>query len=132
MFMSYLTREKAESLINTYVKAWEGKEVGLLKELFADDATYVERYYSVRMVGLREIEGYWYTKVICQQENIHVVIKNIWINDNLLIVEWEAVFDDLVERVHRKMYEIAVIEIGASGLITHLREFWDSVVLHTI
>ena len=124
--MKDLSKNEADDLILRYKLAWQQQRADLLPLIFAADAMYLERYYSVRFNGLKEIEEYWHKKVIQSQRDIRVNVKHVHISGRVIVAEWEAEFFYIPENKLKRIYEVAILEVNAMGLVTTLREFWDS------
>lgn len=116
----------AHAILAKYVAAWETKNVALLAEVFAPDASYFERYYTERFIGLEAIQQYWLDRVVLGQDNIEVTVEKVYTCENSLIAEWEAAFDDLRQGCRKQIYEVAIMDVSPEGLVQSLREFWDS------
>jgi ketosteroid isomerase-like protein len=120
-----LTKEHVRAVIGTYIKAWETQDPDLIVTIFTEDATYHERVLKDAIPDREAIREYWQTKVVRSQANIRCVLRNLYLDGNTAIAEWEAQFDDVVEGVRKRMLEIAVLTFDGE-LISSLREYWAS------
>lgn len=113
--------------IDTYLKAWNEQDPGLIVTIFTDDATYHERVLQEPIRTLAGIRDYWQTKVVTEQANIDARLLNVYHADDgtTAIAEWEATFDDLVKGHRKRMREVAILEFRGD-LIASLREYWAS------
>lgn len=120
-----LTKQEARKVLDTYIRAWEGQDPDLIVTIFTESATYHERVLQEPIPNRKAIRGYWQSKVVESQANIRVQLLNVYLDDETVIAEWEAEFDDVVKGVRKRMREIAVLTFE-SGLISSLREYWAS------
>lgn len=123
-----LTREDARQVVDTYIRAWETQDPGLIVTIFTDSATYHERVLEDPIPDREAIRRYWQSKVVESQANIRCELLNLYLDGTTVIAEWEAQFDDLAKGVRKRMREIAVL-VFEGGLISSLREYWASEVI---
>jgi len=81
----------ANDLVLTYKRAWEHHDVELLSELFAEDATYVERQDRRPFFGLSEIKTYWQRNAL-HQASVEFEPLSIDFSDHNLLVGWRCQF----------------------------------------
>jgi SnoaL-like domain len=120
-----LTRQHVREVLNTYIRAWETQDPGLIVTIFTPGATYHERVLAEPIPDRDAICEYWATKVARDQANIRCTLLNFYIDGDTAVAEWEATFDDIVQGVRKRMREIAVLEFDGP-LIASLREYWAS------
>jgi len=97
----------------------------LIVTIFADAATYHERVLEAPIRTRDGIRAYWQAKVVESQARISCDLLNLYVDGNTAIVEWEAQFDDLTDRVRKRMREVAIL-VFEGQLIASLREYWSS------
>lgn len=120
-----MTHEEATKLIEVYGKAWETKDIELISLVFTEDAVYDDPK-EPENIGLEAIKEYWKSKVIDGQENIKFEIKNIWVNEDTVIAEWHAVFDDIKRSLNIDMIEVAIFTVK-DGKFGSLREYYKTI-----
>jgi hypothetical protein len=120
-----LTRQDVLDVVGTYIRAWITQDPDLIVTIFADGATYHERVLEAPIRHREGIRDYWQTKVVESQARIKCELLNLYVDGNTAIVEWEAEFDDLSEKVRRRMREVAIL-VFEGPLIASLREYWSS------
>lgn len=120
-----LTRQHAHEVLDTYIRAWEMQDPGLIVTIFTPTATYHERVLGEPIPDREAIRDYWQTKVAGAQANIKCELLSLYLDGDTAIAEWEAQFDDLAQGVRKRMREIAVLEFDGP-LIASLREYWAS------
>lgn len=120
-----LTREHAAEVLDTYIKAWEEQDSGLIVTIFTREATYHERVLAAPIPDREAIREYWETKVARDQANIHCRLLNFYIDGDTVIAEWLAEFDDVPQGVRKRMREVAILEFNGP-LVESLREYWAS------
>lgn len=120
-----LTREQARTVLDTYIRAWETQDPGLIVTIFTPSATYHERVLQDPIPGRDAIRRYWQEKVVRSQANIKCELLNLYLDGTTVIAEWQAEFDDLAQNVRKRMREIAVLTFDGT-LISGLREYWSS------
>ena len=119
------TKQQARQILDTYIRAWETQDPGLIVTIFTSTATYHERVLEDPIPGREAIRSYWQSKVVQAQANIRCQLLNLYLDDDTVIAEWEAEFDDLAQGVRKRMREIAVLVFDGQ-LIASLREYWAS------
>jgi uncharacterized protein (TIGR02246 family) len=120
-----LTREHVAEVLDTYIRAWEEQDPGLIVTIFTPEATYHERVLGKPIPGRDAIREYWETKVARDQANIRCRLLNFYVDGETVIAEWEARFDDVAQGVRKRMREVAILEFDG-GLVESLREYWAS------
>jgi ketosteroid isomerase-like protein len=120
-----LTKQQAREVLGTYIRAWESQDPDLIVTIFTEGATYHERVLSDPIPNRNAIRDYWQSKVVEAQANIKVQLLNVYLDDDTVIAEWLAEFDDVAQGVRKRMREIAVL-VFDGGLVSSLREYWAS------
>ena len=120
-----LTKRHAHLVLATYIQAWETQDPDLIVTIFTPGATYHERVLRAPIPDREAIREYWVEKVVKAQGNIRCVLRNLYLDGDTAIAEWEATFDDVAQGVRKRMLEIAVLEFEGP-LIRSLREYWAS------
>jgi ketosteroid isomerase-like protein len=120
-----VNRQDAREVIDTYIKAWETQDPGLIVTIFTESATYHERVLQDPIPDREAIRRYWQEKVVQSQANIKCELLNVYVDGDTVIAEWEAEFDDLAQGMRKRMREIAVL-VFEGRLIASLREYWSS------
>ena len=119
-----MTTHEAIKLIEIYGKAWETKDPNLIVTIFTDDATYDDPK-EPKNNGIEEIRKYWETKVIGEQDNIKFNLKNVWVDSDIVIAEWNATFIDVPRNLHIDLDEVAIFGTR-DGKFSSLREYYKS------
>src|SRR5215211_601032 len=104
-----LTRQEVRDVIDIYIQAWVEQDPHLITTIFTETATYHERVLEAPIPNRDGIGMYWQAKVVESQANIKCELLNLYLDGNTAIAEWEAEFDDVVQRVRKRMREIAVL-----------------------
>jgi hypothetical protein len=120
-----LTRDDAQEVLDTYIRAWETQDPDLIVTIFTENATYHERVLEDPIPDREAIRHYWVSKVVQAQANITCELLTMYLDGTTVIAEWEAEFDDLAKGVRKRMREIAVL-VFEGRLIASLREYWAS------
>jgi ketosteroid isomerase-like protein len=123
-----LTKAHVESVIETYIKAWENQDPDLIVTIFTEHATYHERVLGEPIRDRSGIREYWSTKVVASQSNITCELLNLYLDGGTAIAEWEAHFDDLASNTRKRMREVALLVFDGPR-IASLREYWASEVV---
>jgi hypothetical protein len=124
-----VSRQQVTQVIDTYIRAWESQDPDLIITIFTPTAEYRERAFEAPHKGHRGIRAYWQSKVVEAQAHIECELLALYLDGNTAIVEWEARFDDLEQRVRKRMREVAILEFDGA-LIASLREYWSSETVH--
>jgi hypothetical protein len=120
-----LTKQDVRGVLDVYIQAWVKQDPDLIVTIFTDAATYHERVLETPIQDREGIRGYWQAKVVETQANIKCELLNLYLDGNTAIAEWEAEFDDLTQRVRKRMREVAIL-VFEGRLIASLREYWAS------
>ena len=120
-----LTKQDVSAVVNIYLRAWVEQDADLIGTIFTDTATYHERVLEAPIRNRDGIQSYWQQKVVDSQNSIECELLNLYLEGNTAIVEWEAQFDDLAQRVRKRMREVAIL-VFEGQLIASLREYWSS------
>ena len=122
-----LTKHDVRRVVSTYLRAWIEQDADLIETIFTDTATYHERVFEAPIRGRQGIRAYWTAKVVEGQDHIECELLNLYLDGDTAIAEWEAEFDDVGQRVRKRMREVAIL-VFEGGLITSLRD-WASVTI---
>jgi hypothetical protein len=120
-----LAKQDVRNIVDVYIRAWVEQDADLIGTIFTDTATYHERVFEAPIQDRHGIRAYWKAKVIESQANIKCELLNLYLDGNSAIVEWEAEFDDLIQKVRKRMREVAILAFDGQ-LIASLREYWAS------
>lgn len=126
-----LTKKGVRNVVDVYIQAWVEQDADLIETIFTDAATYHERVLETPIQGRHGIRAYWKAKVVESQSNIKCELLNLYLDGNTAIVEWEAQFDDLAQKVRKRMREVAIL-VFEGPLIASLREYWSSEKVATL
>lgn len=109
------------------------QDADLIVTIFTDAATYHERVLDAPIRTRAGIRAYWQHKVIESQADITCTVLNLYVDvdGTTAIVEWEAEFNDLAERVRKRMREVAIL-VFEGRLIASLREYWSSEPIRSL
>jgi uncharacterized protein (TIGR02246 family) len=120
-----MTKQEAIKLIEVYGKAWEEQDPDLICTIFTEDATYDDPHQE-KNIGLDGIRAYWISKVIGEQKDIHFKIINVWLDGDVVIAEWEALFTDTKRNMKIKMTEVAIFTTQEDKF-SSLREYYKTI-----
>jgi hypothetical protein len=120
-----LTKQEVRDVVDVYIRAWVEQDPDLIGTVFTDTATYHERVLEAPIQDRVGIKEYWQEKVVESQSNIKCELLNLYLDGDTAIAEWETEFDDLPNRVRKRMREVAIL-VFEGKLIASLREYWSS------
>ncbi|PZS36809.1 MAG: nuclear transport factor 2 family protein [Pseudonocardiales bacterium] len=120
-----LTKQDVRNVVDLYIRAWVEQDADLIETIFTDTATYHERVFKEPIRDRHGIRAYWKDKVVESQSGIKCELLNLYLDGDTAIVEWEAEFDDLTQKVRKRMREVAIL-VFEGRLIASLREYWSS------
>jgi hypothetical protein len=120
-----LTKQEVRDVVDVYIRAWVEQDPRLIGTVFTDTATYHERVLEAPIRDRAGIRRYWQEKVVESQSNIKCELLNLYLDGDTAIAEWETEFDDLPNRVRKRMREVAIL-VFEGKLIASLREYWSS------
>ena len=109
-------------IMETYGRAWETRDAGLVLTLFTEDATYQENPFSEPMAGHATIRKYW-EGAVGPHRDIQFRWKDLGSSDGVHFVEWSCVFsrEDVSGRV--ELRGIMLIELRGARIF-RFREYW--------
>lgn len=116
------TEDVVRRVVATYIRAGECQDPDLIVSVFTPTATYHERVLEEPIRDASGIRRYWQAKVVEQQDNIEVVLMNLYLDGATAIAEWEARVDDLVDGERKLMREVAPLEFDGDRICA-LREY---------
>ena len=120
-----LTKQDVREVVDLYIQAWVEQDPDLIGTIFTDTATYHERVLEAPIRHRHGIRAYWQEKVVESQRDIKCELLSLYLDGDTAIVEWEAQFDDLAQKVRKRMREVAIL-VFEDRLIASLREYWAS------
>jgi hypothetical protein len=120
-----LTKQDVRNVVDLYIRAWVEQDADLIETIFTDTATYHERVFETPIRDRHGIRAYWKAKVVESQSDIKCELLNLYLDGDTAIVEWEAEFDDLTQKVRKRMREVAIL-VFEGRLIASLCEYWSS------
>jgi hypothetical protein len=120
-----LTKQEVRDVVDVYIRAWVEQDPDLIGTVFTDTATYHERVLEAPIRDRAGIKAYWQAKVVESQSNIKCELLNLYLDGDTAIAEWETEFDDLPNRVRKRMREVAIL-VFEGTLVASLREYWSS------
>jgi ketosteroid isomerase-like protein len=120
-----MTKDKALELLSIYGKAWETQDVDLILTIFTEDASYSDPKEPENF-GHEGIKKYWISKVQGEQKDIHFTLRNVWIDGNTVIAEWNAKFIDVPRNQRLDMNEVAIFGVRGDRF-SALREYYKSI-----
>ena len=119
-----MTHEKAKELIEVYGQAWITQDPNLIVTIFTEDATYDDPHEPLN-VGREAIRAYWVRKVVEEEAGIHFTIRNVWVDGDVVIAEWDAEFTNVKQKTRIKMTEVAIFTVR-DETFSSLREYYKS------
>jgi ketosteroid isomerase-like protein len=120
-----MDKETATKLLTIYGEAWVTQNPNLIVSIFSDDATYNDPR-EPQNVGREAIREYWNKKVVDEQKDISFDLKNVWVDGNTVIAEWEANFTDTKRNLRINLKEVAIFSVQ-DDKFGSLREYYSSV-----
>ena len=120
-----MTHKEATKLIEIYGKAWETKNPELIVTIFTEDALYNDPH-EPENIGKDAIKKYWKYKVVDRQNDIKFNLKNVWVDKDTVIAEWNATFKDVKQNLFIDMIEIAICTVK-DGKFSSLREYYKTI-----
>lgn len=120
-----MTKEEATKLLTVYGEAWVTQSPDLIVSIFSDNATYNDPH-EAENVGKEAIREYWNKKVVGEQKDISFHLKNVWVDGNTVIAEWEANFTDTKRNLRINLKEIAIFSVQGDRFGS-LREYYSSI-----
>ena len=120
-----MDKEQAIKLLNTYGEAWINRDPELILTIFTPDATYNDPHEPENQ-GHEGIRAYWKSKVVGEQKDITFNLLNVWIDENVVVAEWEATFTDIKRNLKIDMDEVAIFTVK-DNKFSSLREYYKTI-----
>ena len=112
-----------EAWLGRYRAAWESRDAERAASLFTADASYRETPFDAPMRGLEGVREYW-IRVTADQRDVQFQAKPIAVSGNTGIAEWKATFKLASSGTTIDLDGVFVLDFGADGLCSSLREWW--------
>lgn len=119
-----MNKAAAKALIDIYGEAWETRDPNRILDIFTEDATYNDPSLPENQ-GHAGIRAYWTDHVAAWQRDIKFNCKNIWVDGDTVIAEWEAHFIDTKRNLSIKLDEVAIFTVRGDKFCG-LREYYKS------
>lgn len=120
-----MTKEIAKKLLNIYGEAWVTRDPDLIISIFTDDATYNDPHESEN-IGKEAIRSYWVNKVVLGQKDISFHLRNVWVEGETVIAEFDTKFTDIKRNLSIQITEVAILTIKEEK-ISSLREYYTTI-----
>jgi len=101
-------------LIAIYGQAWMTRDPELILDIFTEDATYLDPSLPENQ-GHEGIRAYWVSKVIGEQKDIVFKLRNLWLDGDTVIAEWDATFINTKKNVRVEMSEVAIFGVRVTS-----------------
>lgn len=112
-----------EAWLDRYRTAWESRDAGRAASLFSASASYRETPFDAPMRGPEGVREYW-TRVTADQRDVQFRSKPIAVSGHTGVAEWHATFKLASSGATIELDGVFVLEFGADGLCSSLREWW--------
>ncbi len=126
-----MNRDDFKSWLDLYGDAWKTRDPKLIKDLFADDATYYEKPFESPMSGIESITEYW-SIVAKTQENVNFDYDILSVNENLGIAHWSASFVRQATQTKINLDGIFLVKLNSKNKCTKFREWWQSQKINQV
>ncbi len=120
-----MTKEQALKLIDIYGEAWEKQDPDLICTIFTEDATYDDPHEE-KNIGREAIRSYWVSKVVEEQKDIHFKVLNVWTDEGVVIVEWDAKFVNVKNNMNYNVIGTIIFTVEGDKF-SSLREYYKTV-----
>ena len=110
--------------LESYRRAWEGRDAEAVGKLFTEDATYQETPFTQPMHGREAIREYWSRVVAAAQEQIRFGHEVLAITGATALAHWWASFVRVSSKTRVSLDGIFLLTFDRAGLCKELREWW--------
>jgi uncharacterized protein (TIGR02246 family) len=121
-----MERETFENWLDSYGRAWMGRDPNAAAALYTDDATYQVTPFGEALRGRDEIRTYW-EWVARTEERIQFHYEVIAVTAENGVARWWASFLIVPPGLETKLDGIFVISLNAEGRCLSLREWWHKL-----
>jgi len=120
-----ISKDVARKVLKVYEDAWVNQDPEKILTIFTKDAIYQERAFEKPFIGHKQIKQYWQSKVVEEQSDIKFKLLHFWIDNNVVLAEWDASFYSNIEKARIHIIEVAILEFKGDK-IKSLKEYWHS------
>ncbi|MDQ3407413.1 MAG: nuclear transport factor 2 family protein [Chloroflexota bacterium] len=126
--MESLMHGDGQDVLERYKRAWEGRDVDAVMELYAADAEHRDDPFREPYQGANAIRAMW-NDIAANEANVEFDAERIWISGRTVLAAWHAAYTDATSGDRVRMRGFATFELDAAGLIQRLREWPISKVV---
>jgi uncharacterized protein (TIGR02246 family) len=121
-----MERETFENWLDSYGRAWMGRDPNAAAALYTDDATCQVTPFGEALRGRDEMRTYW-EWVARTEERIQFHYEVIAVTAENGVARWWASFLIVPPGLETKLHGIFVISLNAEGRCLSLREWWHKL-----
>jgi len=121
-----MDRESFKRWLDSYARAWMGRDPLAAAALYTDDATYQVTPFSEPLRGRDAIYEYW-DDVAKTEEGIQFDYEIVAVTDEHGIARWWASFVRVPPGLQTKLDGIFMISLDSNGRCQALREWWHKL-----
>lgn len=118
-----MTDDAFRTWLDAYRDAWERRDPQAARELFSEQAVYVERPYQEPMRGRETIVEYW-SHIPRTQDDVRVRLEPFAVAGDLGIAHWWASFVRLPSGARVHLDGILAATFDDDGRCRLFREWW--------
>jgi ketosteroid isomerase-like protein len=120
-----ISKDVVKKVLKVYGDAWVNQDLEKVLTIFTKDAIYQERAFEKPFIGHKQIKQYWQSKVVEEQSDIKFKLLHFWVDNNVVLAEWDASFYSNIEKARIHIIEVAILEFKGDK-IKSLKEYWHS------
>jgi ketosteroid isomerase-like protein len=112
----------AQDLLDAYKRAWEGRDVDAVMDLYAADAEHRDHPFRDAIVGHGAIRAMW-NDIAANEVDIEFDAEGIWVSGATVLASWHAAYTDRTNADRVRMRGFLTMELDDARRITRLREW---------
>ena len=118
----------AQDLLAAYKRAWEGRDVDGVMELYAPGAEHRDHPFREPIVGDNAIRAMW-NDIATNERDIEFDAEGIWVSGATVLASWHAAYTDGTNADRVRMRGFLTMELDDERRIRRFREWPVSQVV---
>jgi uncharacterized protein (TIGR02246 family) len=118
-----MDKERFQSWLDSYGRAWENRDHQAFASLFSDNASYYANPFSEPLNGRSAILDYW-SNVICSQEQIQFNYEVVAVTQESGIAHWWASFVHISSKTKVRLDGIFIVSLNDENRCRVLKQWW--------
>ena len=118
--MPTLTPGDGQDLLQRFKRAWEGRDVDAMVELFGASAEYRDDPFESPLVGANAIRAYW-NEAAASQVNVEFDAERVWVSGPTVLASWHAALTRRASGERVRYRGFMTLELDEQGRVGRFR-----------